>query len=284
MILAPVRYDRMREAFVSVLTDAMGPDVTIKWARDSVQRGLTKSDMVAITPAGGAGSNADRAGNFIILSPDTILFTVDTATAGERYSLYLNNHPYRYDALGPDTPTEIRDALLALVVADTRSPYTPTATGADGLLVTADASGDLWQADALPAAAWTTVQGTTNPALVTQRQMLQTLTIGCFSKATAPEDGAHVLEARVRAALRADEYLATWQDQGVALGVRGPPIDLSAIAGSTWETRMSFDLTVGLESVTSRPTDSIDTVTNTVTFRDLDGSTILTDTYSMPAV
>ena len=284
MIGAPIRYDRMRRAFFSVLSDALGPDVTVKWSRDSVPRDDTKGDLVAITPAGGLGSNADRAGSFVILSPDTITFTVDTATVGDRYSLYLNHYAYRYDAVALDTPTDIRDALLALAVADTRSPYAATASGADGILVTPTSSGDLWQADALPSASWTVVQGATNPAVVTQRQMLQNLTIGCFSKATNPEDGAHVLDARVRAALRANQYLETWQNEGVALGVRGPFADLSAIAGANWETRTSFDLSVGLESVTSELIDDIATISNTITFKDLDGSTILTETYSMPAV
>lgn len=240
--------------------------------------------MVALTPAGGLVANAERVGNFVILSPDSIDFRLDSISVGDRLSLYLNHYAYRYDVLGGDSIADARDALLALVAADTRSPYSGSAVGADTLRVTADASGDIWQANALAPAQWTVTQGAKVPALVTQRQMTQAINIATFSTATEPEDGAHIITAKVRAALRMQQYQETFCNEGVSLLGRSPVTDLSAIAGANWETRTSFDLTIGLEAVTSEQVGDIATVTTDVTYKDLDGSTIQVQEFTAPAV
>jgi hypothetical protein len=52
---------------------------------------------------------------------------------------------------------------------------------------------------------------------------------------------------------------------GVALGGKGAVIDLSAIAGANWETRVQSDVALFARYVSVEPVDQIETVTTTIT-------------------
>lgn len=282
MIPAPIRFDRMRDALFGIFSDALGPDVTVKWSRDSVPRDRTKANMLVLTPAGGPTTQQNARGRYKVLSPLTVDITIDTATVGVLYSLYLNAHAYRYEAVGGDGPDDIRDALVADIVADTRSPFSAAnGAGAGQFIVTGDATSAIWQLNFLPASLVTIVLGTETPTLVTERQALQTLTIGCFSKDMHLEDSAHDMAAKADAALRMQQYQLTLTEADVTVSTRGTVIPLSAIAGADWESRTSQDIVFGLTSVTSEPTNTIDSVDYSVTFKDLQGNVILVDQYQI---
>lgn len=284
MIVAPVRFDRMRRALFAALSDALGAGVTLKWSRDSVQRDLTMPAMVVLSPMGGLAGEAERSGGRIALSPDSVSYTLDSVAVGERHSLYLNDYAYRHDVAALETIEDVRDALLAQISADAASPYTAVAVGTDEIVVTATPAGSIWETHAMPASRWTVVQGVTQAVIVTQRQVTQRISIGCYSKSTTAEGGALSLAAIVRAALRMHAYQEDLDNAGVSLMARSPVVDLSAIAGAAWETRCSFDLDVGLAAVTSELVDTIEDVTITTTYEGADGSTILETEYTTPAV
>ena len=279
---APIRYDRLRQCLQGVLNDALGPSITVKWSRDSVPRDATKGDMVVLSATAGPDSKGNWRGRFLIASPDSITFTIDTATTGETYSIYLNEFAYRYDAVGGDTVDDIRAALLALIANDERSPYAAAAgVPAGEFTVTGDFTGSLWQAEVLPVVLWTVVQGATAPTVIQKRQSVQTLTVGCFSKGVDLFDGAHLLAGKVNAAFRLQTYQTTFQNFQVSPQTRGPIVDLSAIAGSTWETRTSQDIGFGLPEVTTEPTETIDTLAMTANYTTQTGADIFTNTFTL---
>ena len=281
IVTPPVRYDRLRDCLQTVLTDALGSTVTVKWSRDSVPRDNTKGDMVVLTPTSGAAVNGNWRGRFGVLSPDTVTFTVTSVTVGALYSLYLNNFPYRHEAVGGDTANDVRDGIVALIALDTVSPYTAAAGGVGEVVVTAAASGAIWEAHLLPSSDWTVVQGTLVPTVVQQRSSVTTFTVGSFSKGTKLFDGAHVIDSKVDAAFRLQKHQTTFEDFGVSPQSRGIPTDLSAIAGSTWESRVSRDVGFGLESVTTETTNSIESAGMTVNFKTPQGASIFTQQYTL---
>ncbi len=282
MIMAPpVRFDRMRECLQGVLTDALGPDVTVKWGRDSVQRDSTKASMVSLTTSTGALTKGNWRGRRLLLSPISISFTVTSATIGVLYSLYLNGHPYRHEVTGVETVDDVRDSLLAKVVADSRSPY-GAASGASGeLIVTGDYAGALFQAEALPAPDWTIAQGATTVTAIRERPSVTTLTVGSYSKGVDIFDGASDLDARVDQALSQQKYQTTFANFGVSLQSRGAPIDISAIAGAGWETRITRDLGIGMRSISTEVTESIETAAMTSIFNTSTGQPIFTQQYTL---
>lgn len=281
IIAAPVRFDRMREALQFVLNDALGPDVTVKWGRDSVQRDSTKASMVSLTPSTGAVVAGNWRGRRLVLSPISISFTVTSATIGVLYSLYLNGFPYRHEVTGVETVDDVRDALLAKVVADARSPYSAASGAAGELVVTGDYAGALFQAEALPAQDWTIAQGATSATAVRERPSVTTLTVGSYSKGVDIFDGASDLDARVNAALSLQQYQTTFTDFGVSLQSRGTPTDISAIAGAGWETRISRDIGIGLRSISTETTETIETVNMTSIFKTSTGQDIFTQQYTL---
>ena len=281
IIAAPVRFDRMRECLQGVLTDALGSAVTVKWGRDSVQRDSTKASMVSLTTSTGAVVSGNWRGRRLVLSPISISFTVTSATIGTLYSVYLNGFPYRYEVTGVEAVDDVRNALLALVVADARSPYSAAAGGAGELVITGDYAGALFQAEALPAPDWTIAQGATSATAVRERPSVTTLTVGSYSKGVDIFDGASDLDARVNAALSLQQYQTTFADFGVSLQSRGTPTDISAIAGASWETRVSRDIGVGLRSVTTETIESIETVDMTSIFQTSTGQSIFTQNYTL---
>jgi len=272
----PIRYDRMRACLQAVMSDALGPDATVKWGHDSTQRDLTKGDLLSMRVIGGPNTDSAWRGRFAISSPLTISYVIDTATAGELYSLYVNHHPYRYEAQGGDGVDDIRDALLALLVGDSMSPFTAVAGGAGEIVITGDFVGALWQSHILPLPLWTVTPSSESACVVQQRQSYTTLRFECFSKGVDIWDGAHMLMSKVMAAFMQQGYQTTFDDFGVSPQARGNVLDLSAIAGDTWETRTAMDVQIGLEHVTTEPTEIIESATLTTVFRTPTGDPIFT--------
>lgn len=269
-ITAPTRLDRLQQGLVSVFDDALPSDVTVAWAYGE---GLWESNFPTaeacnLTMVGGPSyHNRNHARGTLTTVPTSILFTVDTSAPGFRYIITINDFAYDYDASGGDTVTDIRDALLAIIQADTESPYAAVSTGADGITVTPTVVGDIWQA-AVSQRITGTPTISPNYYLLTRGTRVFTVAVGLFSRGRSPRAGAWNLAAVAEAALTAQDYADLLQEFGVGVWGKGPAVDLSELDNGHWLSRVQFDVTCAMQSVFTRQVSVIENVDLTLNLAD----------------
>jgi len=277
-IASPIRLDRLQLALQTVLSDALGSHAEVGWAYgeglwdDNFPSG-NAVNMTLISGPNFHNQNCVRGEVFV--PPTTVNVKVDSATANERYIIAINEYNYYHDATALDTVTTIRDALVALIVADTESPFTAApAVAVDELTVTPDAVGSIWQM-AVSNQMTGTPTLSSQAVLKVQDTRRFTVAFGCFSKERFPRSGAWDIAARAQAALTSPQYLEVFNQYGIAVWGKSPTTDLSDIAGGHWESRVNFDVDFSLRSTFTTDVERIEHVgmtlnlsapTETVTF------------------
>jgi len=260
---SPIRLDRLQRSIVEVLDDALGPDVGVGWAYGE---GLWNSNFpsgqaVNITMVSGPSfHNTNGVQGVPFIPPSSILVTIDTAVEATRYRIVINDYSYFYDALLGDTVDTIRDALVALIVADVDSPYVAVADVPAGeMTVVPSIDGNIWQMhvsagiSAVPTLAAQAV-------LKTQGTRVFTVALGCFSKGRSPRTGAWNLAARCQAALVSPEHSKIFEAYDVGVWGKGPATDLTDLQNGHWESRVSFDVTLAMRSTFTTPVEQIESV------------------------
>lgn len=269
-ITAPVRLDRMQELLVTVFQDAVGSNAVVAWA---YQEGLWEQNFPAAgavnltMSTGPTYSNRNAARGTLTTVPTVLTFTVDTAAAGFRYFIELNNFMYSYDASGGDSVTDIRDALLITMNADTESPYSSVSSGVDSIVTTPDVVGDIWQARVSQRITGTPTISP-NYYLLTRGERVFNIAVGCFSRGRAPRNGAWALQSQCEAALTAYDNAELSLEYGVGFWGKGPAIDLSDLDNGHWMSRVQFDLTVAMQSVFTRQVSVIESADITLNLSD----------------
>jgi hypothetical protein len=268
---APIRFDRLMKGLYSVLQDGLGSASTtqVAWSYgEGVFDATFPGDFVNLTLSSGPTYlNRSGARGAVMLPPTLLTFTVNSVIPGKRYAVTLNNYQYAYDAVLADTVTTIRNALVALIAADSESPYTALAGVPAGVFtVTPSFFGAIWQASIPGAGSALSAIPTlsTNAVLLTESQRSLSVNFGCFSK-TSSLLGAWSIASRIEAILESTDYMETLSQYGVCASAKGPVTDLSAVDNGRWESRVSFDVGFTLQSVHTRPVDLIETLDVTVT-------------------
>lgn len=262
-----IRWDRLQLGLIGALETAVTP-AQVGWAYGEGTYDRTfPGDIVNLTIVGGPSPSISQGSFGVPLHPyERITITVDFANVGQRYVVEINDQSFFYDAVLGDDVDDIRTALLGLLNASPEyNRFEAEATLVAGeFTIEPEDFGDVWQA-AIPAGAMTgTAVLSDEAALLTRTRKTVSIQVECFSKNRTPRDGAWALAGRVEAALqspRTIEYLAQFN---IALWGKGSAIDLSAIAGGHWESRVGFPITVALQSVLVEPVDQIDIVNLTV--------------------
>jgi hypothetical protein len=257
-LVAPVNFSRFQTALVQVLDDATG--TRSSW---SYQSGVYNStygvQFVGLTLSGPMPKATTAARGFRIQPCESVAFSVTAATEGQLIGLYVNEIPIRHEVTGADTITTIRNTLVAAVAAASSDEFTATAGGAAGAWTLSPAYfGGIWSARSFGSLTGT-VTLEDELAIVTMGTTRYSIQIEAFSKGRQPQDGAWALAAKLQAALQLPENTLIFKDYGVGIGRIGDGVDLSAISGGTWETRVAFDLEVNLRSVVVRPVGQITT-------------------------
>jgi hypothetical protein len=257
---APIRFDRFQRGLIEVLTSAL-PSVQVAWAYgQGVFDNTFPSDFINLTISSGPNFvNRSGARGRALLPPALLGFEVDGVTAGARYGVTLNDFRYHYDAELGDTATDIRDALVAAIAADTESPYTVATTSTDSFAVTPSFTGAIWQAS-LVGALIPSVTLNSQPVLVTQGQRAMTVSMDIFSRSTTPRAGAWSLASKVQSILESQDYADILDHYGIGLGTKSSLTDLSRLDNGSWESRINLDVDMTMMSTHVRPVDSIETV------------------------
>lgn len=179
----------------------------------------------------------------------------------------LNGFDYRHDVTGIDTVTTIRDGFLAQIQAGEADFMTATSSGADGITLTAGFLGALRSlflvGSDLTDGGSAVFSG--NAVLVTTGTVGLTLQMQAFSKGHELRNGAWSIVDTAIERLQRESVSRELHRYGVALGAKGPVVNLSAIAGGNWSSRCAADVAVFARHVGVEPVDQIETVNVNVT-------------------
>lgn len=268
-IASPIRLDRLQTAMTEVLDDALGSSIQVGWAYGEAlwNSNFPTAEAVNLTMVGGPSfHNTNGAHGELLIPPTLITTTVDTATVAVRYIVTVNEFDYFYDAIGGDSVDDIRDALVALIVADAESPYTGVATANPGeFTLTPDAIGSIWQMR-VTSLMTAVVTLSSQAVVVTRGTRTFTVALGCFSKNRFPRAGAWDIAAKCQAALTSPEHIDIFARYDVGVWGKGVAVDLSDLAGGHWESRVSFDVTLAMQSVFTSTVEQIDQLNMSITF------------------
>lgn len=257
-IVAPTNFARFQTALVQVLDDATG--TRSSWSyQGGVYNSTYGAQFVGLTLSGPMPKATTAARGFTINPCESIAFTVTAATEGQLIGLYVNEIPIRHTVTGADTITTIRNTLVTAAAAASTDEFTAAAGVAAGAWTLTPAYfGGIWSARMFGSMTGT-VTLEDELALVTMGTTRYSIEVQAFSKGRDPSTGAWALAAKLQAALQLPENTATFKDYGVGIGRIGDGVDLSAISGGYWETRVAFDVEVNLRSVVVRPVGQITT-------------------------
>ena len=264
-----IRLDRMQQGLYEVLGFALGARFstppTLSWGYGE-QSFETTSDGGLISLSVIAGPSPllrSQSRGQVIADTQSIDVRVVAASA-TRYSITLNQVNYAYQATGADTPTTIRDALLALIQQDEATGYASSATvalGPDSLTISkAPTAGGLWQLRLAGPLVSENRVDTGQSLMFTDGQVQFGLGVQTFSKEREPRDGAWALTMCVLAALQRPNYVQALDAWGIGLGAKTTPQDISAIAGANWSTRNAFSVTVNMYSAWTEPVSTADAI------------------------
>lgn len=264
-----VRLDRLQRALYDAFS-AAGIASNVVWTRGEVPRESLGPDIVALSlTAGPTPGLRMRTRGRTILPPDSVVVRVLAATVGKRLIVRLNDFDYRHDVSTGQTITNVRDALMAKVVAGEQSQgdVTVLTDGTDGFEIIAAllggirslvlVGGDSEIANDPPVSSGDAV-------LVTEGTSLHMVNVQAFSTNTSPRNGAHQVAQDALDLLQAEDVVEQIGEEGFAIWDLGAVTDLSGIAGAHWQSRATFDVTLAGRSVFVRPVDQIEELNMTV--------------------
>lgn len=255
-IPSPVNLGRFQTGLVQVLADATGLQVAWSYG-GGVYSSTFGRQFVSLTMRGPVPQATTAARGFRINPCASVAFTVTAATEGQLIGVYVNDIPIRHEVTDTDTITSVRNTLVAAVAEVAPSEFTATAGGGAGeWTLTPAYFGGVWAASKFGSMD-SDVTLEDELALVTAGTQRYSIQVEAFSKGTDPSTGAWAMVNQLMAALQLPDNAVTLKDYGVGIGQIGQGVDLSAIAGGSWETRVAFDVDVNLRSVVVSPVGQI---------------------------
>ena len=251
--------DRLRYAARSLALLAH-PSAAVVWAPSTYPRSpSTGGDVITIRAARGPS----RAQSLLLDrdTPTSLLLTVPTIAADDRIGLRVADVRRTVDVASGTAATVARDALLAeLVLADVGPALLPgvtaAAVGTDQIRLTG-AAGTMHEPQALGLTL--AVESAAYAQLSTARASAL-LEVTAYSATRAPD--AHGVLMNLEAALRGYDVDAIEDETGCifARHPAGEIVDLTALAGPTWESRAVVRIAVSLRTTRAVEIYQIDAV------------------------
>lgn len=250
------RLKRVVSAWVSTFTNA---DAFV-WAPSNYPRRSLGDSVITARLVRGPTDRAPSIG--YVVEPTRLRWSVSGAVEDDRVGLALTGIRWAYDVQNGDTDTDVRDAVLALVQADSRllPDVTITTDGADGIDFDASGTlGRLWSRRAIgSAASWTVT--TSEHAEVQTAISLSTIELQAYVAGQGME--AAELLTELLGSLNLSEAVQIRSDFGVSLlDAPGDVVDLTTIAGADWESRASARLLLAARSYKAVPTEIVESAT-----------------------
>ena len=262
---SPVNLARFQTGLCAVLDEATGASSAFAYG-EGVYNSTFGANYINLTLTGPAPKATTAARAFTFLPCESVTFTVTEAIEGQLIGLYVNEMPIRHTVTGADTPETIRDTLVTAIAEAAPEWFTADDGGAvDEFTLSPVFFGGIWSASKFGSlTAVVTLEDDLAAATMASRGY--SVQIEAFSTGRDPSTGAWALVDKITAALELPENALTFRDYGFGIGQIGIGVDLSAISGGYWNTRVAFDLDVNLQSVVVRPVDRITSVTGAAAF------------------
>lgn len=281
-----LRLDRFQQAVFDALSDSLGSGVDVGWAYGQAAFEQRGADLVDLTMANGPSQwTRKRMRGRPLLPFDDITIKVSAAVLDMRNIVRINDFAFFTDVLLGESPEDVRDALVTAINADSdNDPWTAApAIAVDELVITPAAFGSIFSLELVGdlTAPSQTISG--NAGLLTRGTRVFTIQIQCFSKGREPRNGAWNLMGNVLATFEAEEYIEAMRALGVSVWDKGIATDISAIAGANWESRVTVDVQMTMQSVFVRPVEAIETVEIDFTALNSEGLVIGTETTIISA-
>ena len=249
-----VRLDRLQRG----MTEAMqGVADVVRMGYGSVPRG--QGSLLAIElGAGPIAGHRRHARARTIVPPQSIVIRVTDAADGSLAAARVNE--YAYTAVGgpASTVTTMRDDMLAQIQAGEAGIVDAVADGADGIMLSGATLGG-WRELQLAGdmAADDPVAGTEAVSL-TEGTATHVVSLQAYSRGPEPRNGAWAIVSDVLGRLEDPAVVEQLDRWGVGVWQIGSPTNLTAIAGASWESRVSVDVTLAMRSVSARAVDCIE--------------------------
>lgn len=250
MIDHVMRLDLLQSTLGDILATATG--ATVGWSYGEPAFDDIVGDLVNLQVLSGPTSEQPFARGVGFLPPSEIVLTI-TATAGKLARIVVNKIPYQHEVTAGQSPSDVRAALIAAVDADTEARFSAVAhADADKLRLVPDALGSICAAS-ITGPLTATVTYADDLVLLTSSRRRMAVTVTCYSKNTTPRGGAWALAGRCMAALEDPDNARALQDATLGIYGMSAPVNLTAIAGAGWESRVAFDLDLNIEAMTVKP-------------------------------
>lgn len=254
-----IRLDRVQRAAVATTQLLAGAGVRVLWAPSEFPRRTADGATITIRPVRGP-----------LLGPPDVLsseeatllrWEIGTPVEDELVGLHLSGATWGVTAT--DDAEGTRDALLALFTGETFPGVEITADGTDSIIFdTDDVPGLLWRprafGDDVTVAA---VEAVTCEVATASAEL--TLELQAFAAGRGMS--ALALLSEVASGWALDASIAIRTQWGVSLRSIGELIDITSIAGATWESRASMRIAVSTRSYTALPIGRIESVESTNT-------------------
>jgi hypothetical protein len=266
--MSPIRLDRVQRGIYEALQTALGAPpagALVAWAYgEQPYAAGPDAGLVSLTMVGGPSPGLLQSKRAVTQKAYTSADVQVAAASESRYTVEANGVPYFYDATGADTVTTIRDALIALVEADTLAAVSASIVSADTLRISADTTGSLWRLRLSGALDFGNLVDSGAFVSITEGNMVASIGVQAFSKTREPVGGAWDIAAQCLMALQQPAAVRTLDCYGVGLMLKGALTDLSAIAGGYWESRVAFDFGISMFGVSFEAVEPIQTTKTTV--------------------
>lgn len=267
-----IRLDRMQRGLYEALDGVAG---TVSWAMGEAPRG--EGTLLSLRLTGGPTPGLRKHGREVLLDAATLVdVQVTSAVAGDRAVVELNDFPYIVDVGGGDTVTDVRDAFVALVTELDGDTIAATAASTDRVQLTPNSAGAI-RSVTLSGPLGLAAPVTHGDAVaVTEGTSTAVIELQAFSLDRTPRGGAVSILAEAMARLQRPDVLELLQRWGVAIYDLGDVTDLSAIAGSHWESRALAGITIAMRSTAVAPVGFIENVSADIEVVDVETVTAST--------
>lgn len=261
--MTPIRIDLMQKGFYQLLRARFDPNLyTVTWQDSRPSFESFSNDWINLYIIAGPSQSFTRfPGSESFLPPSEIQLQVTSATVGAFYFLTINEVDYKYNVPALATMTSVRDAILALLVAE--APWVgwvATAVGADVISITSNVTG-IWQASFIgPFTLAQPVSYHTTPVVLTRTSMDFELGVQTFSKSTVPSTGAMATMARVKSIFQSPGFTESLSaNYGVSFLSRGSaPRNITFLKQPEWYSGCDMGFTVSLNCGFTEETEIIE--------------------------
>lgn len=269
-----VRWDLLERGWTQAVTDATG--VTAIWDYGNADYSDLQPQWVASRVFSGPQFEHRPMGQGRTIPNVTSATLQITASTAGRYGISVNGHGAWLNVAGTETITEIRDALLALLVVSCGEENTPTASSTDSILIAQSGAGSLRRIE-LTGPISLSASTTSGAVKVSEGSMLVSLEVQAFSaEARSPSASAVPIQARIASMWRNAAILRNLAEYGVKPREMGTAQDLTDIPGANWESRISRIVGISIPGAEAVEVTTITDLSLDLVVRNVAGATVET--------